>query len=74
LIIFRKYQMPPLFRKAILLPLPHPAIERIAVEPNPPAVPDERQLASVDPVVDRMTGHAEVLRGCPDVEPARFDV
>jgi len=41
LIIFRKYQMPPRFRKAILLPLPHPAIERIAVEANPPAIPDE---------------------------------
>src|SRR6476619_2281381 len=45
LIIFRKYQMPPRFRKAILLSPLHPAIERIAVEANPPAIPDERQLA-----------------------------
>jgi hypothetical protein len=73
LIIFRKYQMPPRFRKAILLPLSHPAIERITIEANPPAIPDEGQLASVDPVVDRMTRHAEVLRSCPDVEPLRLD-
>lgn len=74
LIIFRKYQMPPRFRKAILLPLLHPAIERLAVEAHPPAIPDEGQLAAVDPVVDRMTCHAEVLRGRPDVEPSRLDV
>jgi hypothetical protein len=73
LIIFRKYQMPPRFRKAILLPLLHPAIERLAVEANPPAIPYEGQLASVDPVVDRMTCHAEVLRGRPHVEPPLFD-
>jgi hypothetical protein len=73
LIIFRKYQMPPRFRKAILLSLLHPAIERLAVEANPPAIPDEGQLASVDPVVDGMTCHAEVLRGRPDVEPPLFD-
>jgi hypothetical protein len=66
--------MPPRFRKAILLSLLHPAIERIAVEANPPAIPDEGQLASVDPVVDRMTCHAEVLRGRPHVEPSRLDV
>jgi hypothetical protein len=74
LIIFRKYQIPPRFRKAILLPLSHPPIERIAIEPNPAAITDEWQLASVDPVVDCMTSHAEVLRGCPNVEPLRLDV
>src|SRR5262245_10780092 len=74
LIIFRKYQMPPRFRKAILLPLSHPAIERITIKANPPAIPDEGQLASVDPVVDRMTCHAEVLRGRPHIEPLRLDL
>src|SRR5690606_7919070 len=54
LIIFRKYQMPPRFRKAIRFPLSHPAIQRLAIEPDPAAVADEWQLAAVDPVVDRM--------------------
>jgi hypothetical protein len=66
--------MPPRFRKAIFLPLSHPAIERITIEPNPAAITDEWQLASVDPVVDCMTSHAEVLRGCPDDEPLRLDI
>ena len=35
LIIFRKYQMPPRFRKAMLLPLPHPAIERMRGRSEP---------------------------------------
>jgi hypothetical protein len=73
LIIFRKYQMPPRFRKAILLPPLHPAIERLAVEPNPPAIPDEGQLAAVDSVVDRVTCHAEVLCGRLHIEPPLFD-
>jgi hypothetical protein len=57
----------------MLLPLLHPSIERLAVEANPPAIPDERQLASVDPVVDGMTCHAEVLGRRPHVEPPLFD-
>src|SRR5688500_15462552 len=74
LIIFRKYQMPPRLRKAIFLPLSHPAIECITIEPNPAAITDEWQLAPVDPVVDCMTSHAEVLCGCSDVEPLRLDI
>jgi hypothetical protein len=61
--------MPPRFRKAILLPFLHPTVKGIAVEANPSTISDERQLTPVDPVIDRMTRHAEVLRGRPNVEP-----
>jgi len=69
----RKYQTPPRFTKAILHLLLQPAVERYAIESQETTVTDERQLQSRDLVVERMSRHAEVLRGRIDIEPARLD-
>jgi len=57
----------------MLHPLGHPAIERLAVEPDEASVTDERQLQPCHLVVQRVARHAEVLRRGVHVEPARRD-
>ena len=73
LIRFVKYQISPRFSKPIAHPLAHPAIQRLAVEPDDPTTPYERNLTTAHAVVERMSAHAQVLRGRVDVEPARLD-
>ena len=73
LICFPKYQTSPRFFKAMLHPLAHPSIERLAVEPDDPATPDEWNLAAADAVIERVAAHAQVLRSRVHVEPARLD-
>src|SRR5437899_549052 len=73
LIIFRKYQIPPRFLKAMLHPLAHPAIECLAVEPDESTASNEWNLTAADAVIERMSAHAEVLRSRVHVEPARLD-
>jgi hypothetical protein len=57
----------------MLHPLGHPAIERLAVEPDEASMTDERQLQPGDLVIQRVSGHAEVPRGRVDVEPTWGD-
>jgi hypothetical protein len=73
LIILRRYQTPPRFTKAILDLLLEPAVERQAIESQETTVTDERQLDARDLVVQRVSRHAQVLRGRVDIEPARLD-
>jgi hypothetical protein len=73
LIVFRRYQIPPRFLKAIAHPLAHPAIKSLSIESNDPTAPNEWNLPTTDAVIDRMPAHAEVLSRGVDVEPARLD-
>src|ERR1700680_846980 len=73
LIRFVKYQISPRFSKPIAHPLAHPAIQRLAVEPDDPTTPYERNLTTAHAVVEPMSAHAQVLRGRVDVEPAGLD-
>jgi hypothetical protein len=57
----------------MLHPLVHPAIERLAVEPDDPTVSDEWNLTAADAVIERVAAHAQILRGRVHVEPARLD-
>lgn len=68
-----KYQISPRFSKPIAHPLAHPAIQRLTIEPDDPTTPYERNLTTAHAVVERMSAHAQVLRGRVDVKPARLD-
>src|SRR6516165_10338210 len=73
LIVFRKYQIPPRFLKAIAHPLAHPAIKSLPVESNDPTAPNEWNLPTTDAVIDRVSAHTEVLSRGVHVEPTRLD-
>jgi hypothetical protein len=73
LIVFRKYQIPPRFLKAIAHPLAHPAIKSLTIESNDPTAPNEWNLTTTDAVIDRMSAHAEVLSRGVHVEPTWLD-
>jgi len=73
LIRFVKYQISPRFSKPIAHPLAHPAVERLPIESDDPTVPDEWNLTTAHAVVERMSAHAQVLRGRIHVEPARLE-
>jgi hypothetical protein len=73
LIVFRKYQIPPRFLKAIAHPLAHPAVKSLPIESNDPTAPNEWNLPTTDTVIERMPAHTEVLSRGVHVEPTRLD-
>jgi hypothetical protein len=73
LIRFVKYHTSPRFSKAMTCPLSHPPVELIAIEANQPPLPDERDVASIDAVIDGVRRHAQVARRRGDVEPVRVN-
>jgi hypothetical protein len=73
LIIFLKYQVSPRFIKPIAHPLCHPAIQRETVETDDASLPDERDLAAPDALIQRMDAHAQVPGRAGHVEPARLE-